>query len=102
MPCLKSQIPFPKAFENCLFIPKISINGMGIMSADFERSDIFIMIFRFQRKERYFRHIKVIVHGVSTFLKVLDWLASYFEARPIAVVYEHKDNLPPLFSLALC
>ena len=71
------------------------------MSADFERLDIFMMIFRFQRKERYVRHIKVIVHGVSTFLKVLDWLASYFEARPIAAVYEHKDNLPPLFSLAL-
>ena len=71
------------------------------MSADFERLDIFMMIFRFQRKERYVRHIKVIVLGVSTFLKVLDWLASYFEARPIAVVYEHKDNLPPLF-LWLC
>ena len=72
------------------------------MSADFERLDIFMMIFRFQRKERYVRHIKVIVQGVSIFLKVLDWLSSYFEARPIAVVYEHRDNLPPLFSLALC
>lgn len=66
-----------------------------------ERLDIFMMIFRFQRKERYVHQIKVIVHGVSTFLEVLDQLASYFEVRPIAVVYAHRDNLPPLFSLAL-